>query len=248
MHLLTRLAKQFTQNIGLSLLSFSFILLFLCLANWQFHRANEKKQLIKTYEMRQQQAPRLWKPQDPLPLAYEPITLQGHFLSQFILLDNQHENHAFGYHVLTPFLLSDHSIVLVNRGFIPKERIQWTRADLGIQPLDTLHEISGTVYFPSKQWILGPVLEKKMPKWMIVERLDLDLIQKNLAQNFKQVLHKSTYPFIIRLTETSSAALSTHWTIIASTPERHIGYAIQWIGLAMVTLFLYIKFILYHEK
>lgn len=66
----------------------------------------------------------------------------------------------------------------------------------------------------------------------VVELLDVHLIS--------QFLHKSVYPFIIRLNNHADNGYLREWPVVAMAPERHYGYALQWFAIALVILILFI--------
>ncbi len=205
--------------------------LFMRLGFWQVERANEKKQMIASLNVFAKQAPQSYRPHDSLPAQYQPLRVSGRFLPTIFLLDNQLHQHQFGYDVLSPFELDEGGIVLVDRG--------WVQADVMRQQFPVIHTPSGVVslvgsaYYPStKQWLLGQALEKKGATLAVVEWVDTPLIS-----NF---LHKSVYPFIIRLSPSSDFGFVREWAVVAMSPDRHYGYAFQWFAIALVIFILFI--------
>ena len=81
--------------------------------------------------------------------------------------------------------------------------------------------------------MLGQALEKKEAGLAVVELLDTHLIS--------QFLHKSVYPFIIRLGKQSANGYVREWAVVAMPPERHYGYALQWFAMALVLLIIYVS-------
>ncbi|MBA2657064.1 MAG: SURF1 family protein [Tatlockia sp.] len=228
---LTCFNRRFTPNWRMTFLSFAALLFFSFLGFWQLDRAHEKKQMLAAQVKLAHEQPLAWKPTMPLPKQYQRVQLSGQYLQQTFLLDNQHHNHRFGYHVLTPLALDSGKILLVDKG--------WVAADPGRQLLPRIDNISaprpliGSVYYPSKKtWVLGQVLEKQGADVAIVERIDSKLIG--------QFLHKSVYPFIIRLDEDGSSGFIRDWPVVSMPPERHYGYALQWFSMAVVIIILFL--------
>lgn len=226
--------RYFSPHWAMTLLAILAIALFVRLGFWQIERACEKKQMIAALNKSSKQAPSNWFPGDALPAQYQQLKLQGHFLPEVLLLDNQHHQHQFGYDVLSPFVLADDHVVLVDRG--------WIAADVSrrlFPVIDTLsgsiqQTLSGRAYYPSeKTWLLGQALEKKNEHLVVVELLDTPLIS--------QFLHKSVYPFIIRLGKEQPNGYLREWAVVAMSPDRHYGYALQWFAMALVISILYIS-------
>jgi surfeit locus 1 family protein len=229
---LTSFYTRFTSLGWFGLVAFVFILLFVRLGFWQLSRADEKKHMLKAYQELKERAPIAWQPGDALPLQYQPIKVEGRFLSDVLLLDNQHYRHQFGYHVISPFVLGNGSMVLVDRG--------WLAGDVTRQKVPQVNNpsatmsLSGTTYYPSeKTWLLGDAIEQKSAQVAVIELIDTQLIS--------QFLHKSAYPFIIRLGKKEANGYVRHWPIVAMPPQRHYAYALQWFAMALMVFLLLIK-------
>ena len=231
MRRLTLFHYRFKPKWTMTLLAFLAIALFMRLGFWQIERAGEKKQMIAALNAFSQAAPTAWSSGKAYPVQYQPVHVQGRFLPEILLLDNQHYQHQFGYHVISPLMLADGHVVLVDRGWIAVDQ---TRREFPL--IETPHElvqIIGNAYYPSdKNWLLGQALEKKEARLAVVELLDTHLIS--------QFLHKSVYPFIIRLEKQAPYGYVREWAVVAMSPERHYGYALQWFAIAMVIFILFV--------
>jgi surfeit locus 1 family protein len=228
---LTGFNVRFTPHWKMSVLVIFTLFLFIRLGFWQLQRADEKKQMLRAHQAHAQQTPVFWEPTHKLPSQYQQIRVQGHFISKVLLLDNQHYHHKFGFHALSPLMLANGNVVLVDRG--------WLVGDVTRQLLpqvDTptgLITLQGSVYYPStKNWRLGQLLEKEQANLVVIELVDTKLIG--------QFLHKSLYPFIIRLDEKEAGGFVREWAIVAMPPQRHYAYALQWFVMAFVIFIIYI--------
>src|SRR5689334_11551317 len=76
--------------------------LFMRLGFWQIQRADEKSKMLAMEENLAKQKPIHWQSGEDVPMQYQPIQVNGHFLQKIFFLDNQHHNHQYGYDVLTP--------------------------------------------------------------------------------------------------------------------------------------------------
>jgi surfeit locus 1 family protein len=198
---------------------------------WQLHRAAQKKEMLQQSTSFAKLAPIDWESAAALPMQYQSIQVKGRYLASIFLLDNQHQNHQFGYDILSPLVLADGSIVMVDRGFVVADATRQTFPTVVIpkKPLS----ITGSVYFPSKkQWVLGPSFE--------VKSADITIVEQISAKIFSQILQKKVYPFIIRLNKTEPYGFIRNFTIIAMPAERHFAYALQWFAMAFVVLVLFI--------
>jgi surfeit locus 1 family protein len=228
---LTRFNSRFTPSLHMSVLAILFIALFMRLGFWQMERAREKKQLLTAQYAMTKRLPIKWEGDAPFPAQYQQLNIAGHYLPDIFFLDNQHYNHQFGYNVLSPFVLANEKILLIDRGWQPIDR---NRQDLPkiITPTQP-RSLSGSVYYPSaKNWLLGAAFEPKHTHITIIELIDTKLVS--------HILHKSVYPFIIRLNPHEAHGYVREWAIVSMPPARHYGYAVQWFAMAAVVLIIFI--------
>lgn len=223
--------RRFTPNWRMSILTLFAILFFSRLGFWQIHRAEEKEQMMLAQSSLAKLAPLDWQSSSSLPKQYQPIRLNGHYLAKNLLLDNQHYQHQLGFHVLTPLLVESGKVVLVDRGWVASEPGREILPEISTP--QGLVQLAGTAYFPSaKSWVLGQILEKRRGNISIVEQIDTQLIS--------QFLHKSVYPFIMRLNDEGSNEFVREWPVVAMSPKRHYAYAFQWFAIASLILILFI--------
>jgi surfeit locus 1 family protein len=222
---------RFTPSWFMTILAVLFISLFIRLGFWQIQRCDEKTKMLTDQANLARQHPISWNSSQKLPIQYQRIKLHGNYLASIFLLDNQHYQHQFGYNVLSPLLLPDGSVVMVDRGWVHGDSLR--RSFPEIQSPEGLVEVRGSAYFPNnKQWILGPGMEKKDNKIMIIELLDAKMIS--------HLLQKKVYPFIIRLNKQDSYGFVREWAIVSMPPQRHLAYALQWFVMALIILTLFV--------
>ena len=187
--------------------------------------------MLKTHHELTQHEPILWEPHNKLPQQYQQIRVRGHFLAKTLLLDNQHYHHQFGFHAISPLIVENGQIILIDRG--------WLTGDVTRQTLPAVKTpigpitLQGSAYYPStKNWRLGQLLEKEQANLVVIELVDTKLIG--------QILHKSVYPFIIRLDKHETHGFVREWPIVAMPPQRHYAYALQWFVMAFVIFIIFI--------
>lgn len=228
---LSRFQCNFIANWKFGVLALLGCLFFVRLGLWQLARAEEKKQLIAAHQQLASQTPTLWHTGDALPVQYQPIRIRGHFSPIVLLLDNQHYQHQFGYDVLSPLILEDGRVVLVDRGFVAADATREKLPEVSI-PVGE-QEWLGTAYFPStKSWALGNIFDRKQSNMVVIELFDARLVG--------QFLHKSVYPFIMRLNPLAPNGFVRDWSVVSMPASRHTGYAVQWFAMAFVSVMLFI--------
>jgi len=220
-----------TPHWAMCLLALLCITFFITLGMWQLHRAEEKRFILAREAAFEDRAPRIWQGEGLLPEAFERVQLQGTFMPQVLFLDNQLHAHQVGYHVLSPMNIGTDRVVLIDRGWVP---VGSTRSELPniITPTEQLTLLGRAYYSLGKSWVLGPGIEIKQDTRAVIESLDFQLIS--------QFLHKSVYPFIIRLDDKSPAGYVRSWAAVSMPPVRHLGYAFQWFAFALVALIIFI--------
>ncbi len=205
--------------------------LFLSLGAWQLHRASEKRDILAKEAVQATAKPTLWLGEMEEVAPFKRMTFAGKFLPQVLFLDNQYHAHQIGYHVISPVLMPTGRVLLVDRGFVkaPASRNVLPK----VERPNSILDLSGVVYMPSRKlWVLGVGIEPKGKNEAVIETVDFELIS--------QFLHKSVYPFIIRLDKSSPAGYERDWVTVVMQPARHLGYAFQWFAFALVVLILFV--------
>lgn len=210
------------------------LLLFPCLVAlgfWQLSRAEEKRELLAAHQAQQLAAPisidELERQPNP---AYQRVQLQGFFDARHtLLLDNRTRDGKVGVEVLQPFYDQTSGLwLLLNRGWLP-----WP--DRRISPTfatpDTPLRLQATVYVP-----LGEAfqLQDAQPTagWpQVISEVKLD--------DLWQQLGRGGLSYEVRL-EPGPASFQSDWPVIAMSPDKHLGYAVQWFALAAALLCLFI--------
>lgn len=231
----------FTPKLAPSLITLISLMLLCSLGGWQLSRAKQKQQIL--FQSQKQLAA---KPLENIgletvnePMQFHPIQITGIYDNNHsLLLDNRFYNHQVGYEVLTPFQVDD-SIILVNRGWIPRplSRAQLPKLDqiIGHQSL------SGTIYFPPHNSFILSHKKTADDTWPnIIQKIDFEQIQT--------LLNYPVLPFIIRLDEQDPNSYVRDWKIITLSPAQHIAYAVQWFALAGILLITYLTLSIQRAK
>lgn len=228
---LTCFKVRFTPSWLMIFLTVFVVGVFIRLGLWQLQRADEKEKMISAQTKLAQMAPIDWDFGQKPPLQYQKIKVRGHYLTDVFLLDNQHYQHQFGYDVLSPLVLADGRVLMVDRGWVKADPLRKEFPEINSPKGEQL--VQGSVYFPSiNPWLLGPGLEKKENNVIILEALDVKLVN--------QILQKETGAFIIRLDKQGSDGFVREWTVVSMSPQRHLGYALQWFAMALVIVILFL--------
>jgi surfeit locus 1 family protein len=212
--------------------TFLLLPILLSLGYWQVQRAAQKRLLLATYQTRTHATP-LTLSQLNKPAAewqYHPIEVQGYYDNQHqFLLDNRSYQHQLGYQVITPLLLPNNKVLLVNRGWIirnpQRNRMPTLPAINGVQT------VRGILYAPPKPFLLSHTLEDT-DRWP--RRIQGIEINSLAAQ-----LHRSLLSFVVLLSPQATGGFVRDWQPVIMSPAKHWGYAVQWFALAMALIIIF---------
>jgi surfeit locus 1 family protein len=209
--------------------------LLVSLGFWQLDRAAQKRAVLTAYNTGPSETLlRLDAGIDSVAgLEYRFASAAGHFdASHQFLLDNRTYNGAVGYQVLTPLILKGSSAaVLVNRGWIPlgSSREHLPQIPVGIDP----RTVTGRIKVPSlKGFSLGE--EEIRRGWPYrIQRVNLDKLANELGYPL--------LPLVLLLDAHQPDGYVREWHPMQRFgPERNVGYAVQWFGMALTLVIIYL--------
>lgn len=206
----------------------------LSLGFWQLDRAEQKRAIIKHY--RDDKGGAVIRLDADMKsasgLEYQRASSIGRYESDHqLLLDNRtHEGQA-GYQVLTPFILrNSEAAVLVNRGWLPLGNNRDQLPDIDVD--ETQRTVVGRIKIPSAEvFMLGE--EEPRQRWPY-------RIQRIQLQALSEELRRTLLPFVLLLDNEEPDGYLRDWQpLVGFGPERNVGYAVQWFGLATALLIIY---------
>lgn len=147
------------------------------------------------------------------------------------LLDNQVRGGQVGYDVLTPLRVEGRpGVLVVDRGWLPRGG---RRSDVPVwQTPDGEVTLIGYLHRPADvPLVTGDVTESFGSLWVVSEIG---------AAPLGEFLGMQVQPKVLRLAPESEHGFRRDWPVVAMTPQRHYGYAVQWFGLAGALLGIYL--------
>lgn len=225
-----------------TLITLSAVVILLSLGMWQLERKAEKEQRLQQIEARKQSAPLSLSEIDTFSQNYQdfPIKLQGQLLvNALYYIDNKIVKGRPGYHVLIP-LRTQQGTVLINFGWVAALGSREKLPDINIAPIN---QFSGTIRYPS----VNPMIKETNPAQnalpMRLQQVDIALMQANLQ--FHGLLNNTEdsntlMPFLVQLDADPQSGFIRNWTPVVMAPEKHLGYAVQWFGLGIACLTVYL--------
>lgn len=220
--------------------SVAFALLFpllLGLGFWQTDRAGVKQGLVEQRAAAESDAALVLDEQTRLSVEdrYRPAMVTGRYLAgQQWLLDNRIYRGQPGYHVFTPFLTrgAERPVLLVNRGWVA---VGASREYLPSLPVPEGElTLAGRLDSPaSVGLVVGEVPLESIEDRVLLQSLDI------AALGEARDLDLLRYALVID--EGQPGGLQYDWSPIPEMgPEKHLGYAVQWFGLAVALLIIYV--------
>jgi len=227
----------------LTLCTLAALAVLLALGKWQLDRLAWKEDLISKITARVDAPPTpapaesAWPRLDVHAEEYRHVTASGRydFARQTLVHANAPKENGVvraGYVVLTPLVLADGGVVLVNRGFVPME-MRGALADVDARtPADAT--VTGLLRASQIRDPFVPADDPASGEWFT-----RDIAAIAAAQGLQRIA-----PFIIdadapaRYTEGPRGGLT-----VISFPNRHLEYALTWFGLAATLLGVYGVFV-----
>mgnify|MGYP000208593026 CR=1 FL=1 len=187
----------------------------IALGLWQWERAADKREYLTGLA----DAPRIDAP-TAAPPAGATLVLRGEYLAeQTLFLDNRTHEGRLGVAPLTPFRDLGGRLWLVQRGFLPTGPTRETptvETPGGVVTLEGRWQAAG-----ESAPLFGPNREGRR-----LQRIALSAWEPLNAITFSGWLHLEQGP----------GHLESWWQPSVVPPERHLGYALQWWGLALAAL------------
>jgi cytochrome oxidase assembly protein ShyY1 len=214
------------------MLALLVIALFTRLGFWQLARMHEKQAMLDAAHavVRQRHALPMSAAADvPRSRDYDWSAGSGRFAAlPPVLLDNQSHDERAGVRVYRVFLPADAAPLLVELGWLP------VPGDRHMPPVprpDGAMRIAGLLAPPPSAGIATPIVQRQADGTLLTIALDLPLLRKALAL-------PALAPRVLKLDPAIRLGYARDLDVLPNTlpPERHLGYAVQWFGLALAVL------------
>jgi len=212
------------------------IAVFVALGTWQLERKGWKEGLLADLATKISAQPVALPPRDQWPQLsaatdeFRRVTFPAEFLDQEALVYTSGSSirpdvSGPGYWVLSPARLSDGSLVVVNRGFVPEGKQDPSTRREG--RLHGIIAIIGTMRWPEARGTFTPTDQPSKNLWFARDPAAIAA-----AKGWGLIA-----PFYIdQEAPPAPAGLPKVGPLKPSLPNNHLQYAITWYGLALVTL------------
>ena len=212
------------------------LLILIGLGSWQLQRLQWKNDLISRFETR------LAADAIAIPsanaelddLEFRNLALYGVFQhdKETFLTGRTYEGNA-GFHVVTPLLLDDGRIILVNRGWVSEN--YRNPAKRPFSQVDGKTSVTGILRRPGVKGYFVPENDPKNGFWFT---LVPSQINQHLALGDSAI--DNFYADALRTSEvgTLPIAANTQWKL----RNAHVSYAMTWYGIALALIGVYLAF------
>lgn len=226
---------EFRPSLIPTLATLLLLPMLVALGFWQLDRADQKRRLMTELAIRTGQPAVMAEELDEAStLRYRRASIVGNYLpGRLILLDNQVRGGRPGYLVFSPLRLAElDQLILVNRGWLPAGPTREIIPEPG-EPSGEVR-LEGVLDFPPRPGMrLGDsvVVAEGWP--LVVLELDPNELAERLGSGVLPLsLHIDGDP--------DGRLMADPLPVQGFRPQRHLGYAAQWFGLAavLVTVFL----------
>jgi surfeit locus 1 family protein len=227
-------SRIFTPRPLTTLLTLALLVLLISLGRWQLRRADEKGALYDSFASGSDVTRPIDASTPPVP-RYQHLEAAGHYDdSRQVLIDNMVESGQAGYFVITPFELQGGGWILVNRGWVP---VGASRAERPSIPANAqMRTIRGRAdKLPSPGIQLG-TRTALTPPYPVVASFPN---HEEVAALLKEPRWASAADVVL-LDAAQPDGYVRHWSPPGFPPLRHVGYAVQWFGLAAALFVIYI--------
>ena len=226
-----RSTRRFRPGIPATLFTAFFLPLLLFLGSWQLDRAAEKQALFDAFAAG---GPAVAVGAESTGLEelrrYAPVEATGRYLAQQqFLLDNMVAGGQAGYRVWTPLLVGEERVLLVDRGWVPRDFGATQTPDVGV---DTgSRTVTGLLdRLPRPGIELDTNMVGGWPK----------VVQFPTRDELAEALGRTVIPGVLLLDAAEPDGYLRDWRASDFGPERHLGYAFQWFALAVTLVILYL--------
>jgi surfeit locus 1 family protein len=226
--------RTFAPRPFTTLLTIALIAMLIALGRWQLQRAAEKRVLYDAFTAGSD----VTRPIDlktPKVARYQHVEAFGRYdATRQLLIDNMMNAERAGYFVITPFALENGGWVLVNRGWVPLGASRAERPAIAVD--GDIRRIRGRAdNLPSPGIQMGE-RAALAPPYPVVANFPH---HAEVAWLLNESLWTPATDVVL-LDAAEPDGYVRNWAAPGLPPMRHLGYAVQWFGLALTLAVIYV--------
>jgi surfeit locus 1 family protein len=220
----------------MTLLTLIAVLGFTRLGIWQWHRAEAKRAIAAAFTAGSGSIHDLDAGSTAELPRFALVRVHGQYdgAHQFLLENLSHDGQP-GYEVLTPLQLEGGRTLMVNRGWLPLTASRQRPPDVSLAPMSGDMLVSGRLdALPVPGIALGRLPPQPGAPWP-------KLTSFPTIADLSAAIGRPLEPQQLLLAPDAPLGYVRDWHPTGIGPERHIAYAVQWWGFAVVALVLYAR-------
>lgn len=216
----------FTFNWKIVAVSLAFFPVLIGLGLWQLDRAEQKRELLSAEEQQKSLPPlpieSVIATTNTLDLQHRQVVATGNVdTTKVFFLDNRTFSGRVGYEAIVLMAVDGVGTLLVNLG--------WIAAPASRDMLPSI-EIPGAMSVRGSLW---KPTENRMIRQLENSTGWPKRIQLINLQSVSALLERPVIDYVLRIDRDDPHALSVNWTVANVSPQKHIGYAVQWFTMAL---------------
>ncbi|MCC2617007.1 SURF1 family protein [Aestuariibacter halophilus] len=215
-----------------TLVTLTAVVIMFTLGVWQLNRAEQKQQrLAHIATVSQQQGISPTQALSQPDWRDMPVIVDGQWLDPWFLIDNKLHRGQPGYYVVR-LLDSTEGVIAVNLGWIAAPR---QRDVLPTLPqADPLLPLTGVAWqVTDNPMIRETATVSAEPEWPVrLQQIDLAVMGKWAGLPLM--------PLVVLSDARDNSPYVREWQPVVMPPEKHIAYAIQWFGMALACMVVFV--------
>lgn len=222
-----------TKTLIFTLVALFAVVIMLLLGFWQLDRAAQKRERLALIAQRANLAV---LSVDDLDSSFSdirdlPLRISGTFNREhYYLLDNRVHEGQVGFEIIGQ-LQTHYGVVLVNLGWVKGSEDRTQLPSIGLPESEIV--IKGIVAVPELNPWVEETASDNAPWPRLIQQLDLALLQSWQPQH-------RWLDFVLLVDPQHPVGFVREWKPVVMSPEKHLGYALQWFGLSVAALIVFI--------
>ncbi|MDC8829300.1 SURF1 family protein [Alteromonas gilva] len=211
------------------------VMAMVSLGVWQLDRMAQKQHRLDSIAHKNAETPihpfsatGQWQDVRDVPVRFTGIVRH----SRVLLLDNQIIKGRPGYDVIVPVLTRGREI-LVNLGWVAVPRSRNELPVLAVPQGEIT--IEGVLSQPGSNLFISETQTRFNSFPVVIQQLDIAELNTRWQSALPDMV-------VERLrSEPALSEFTTHWQPVVMSPEKHLGYAVQWFGLAIAAIVIFLS-------
>ncbi len=226
-----RLSKLGTLPLVPSIITAIAFCILVSLGLWQLQRGEEKQELVQKIRATQELPPTALTNSvvDAKEMSYRTFLLTGKVARETLFYwDNRIVQGQVGYQIIVP-VRSNLGWLLVDFGWVKGTGDRQRLPDVVLP--EALSEAPIKLWRPLKNKLIQETLSIESPWPKLVQEINVPLLEAHFGE---QVLP------VVAVMDRHTGGFVSNYKPVVLPPEKHLAYAIQWFGLAIAVLVVFI--------